>query len=120
MFSLAVIQLSHLYMTIGKIMVLTVWTFIGKVMSLLFNTLSRCVIAFLPMSKLLLISWVQSPSAISYSDFGAQENRMCHFLLSPSICHEVMEPVDMILVFFKAEFQTSFFTLLFHLHQEVL
>ena len=54
------VQLSHLYMTIGKNIVLTVWTFVGKVMSLLFNTLSRFVIAFLPRSKHLLISWLQS------------------------------------------------------------
>ena len=59
-----VVQLSHLYMTTGKTITLTVWTFVGEVMSLLFNMLSRFVIAFLPRSKHLLISWLQSPSAV--------------------------------------------------------
>ena len=59
-----VVQLSHLYMTTGKIIALTIWTFVGKVMSLLFNMLSRLFIAFLPRSKRLLISWLQSPSAV--------------------------------------------------------
>ena len=58
------VQLSHPYMTTGKTIALTRWTFVGKVMSLLFNTLSRLVIAFLPRSKHLLISWLQSPSAV--------------------------------------------------------
>ena len=58
------VQLSHPYMTMGKIIALTRWTFVGKVMSLLFNMLSRLVIAFLPRSKRLLISWLQSPSAV--------------------------------------------------------
>ena len=58
------VQLSHPYMTTGKTIVLTRWTFVGKVMSLLFNMLSRFVIAFLPRSKHLLISWLQSPSAV--------------------------------------------------------
>ena len=58
------VQLSHLYMTIGKTIALTRWTFVGKVMSLLFNTLSRLVITFLPRSKRLLISWLRSPSAV--------------------------------------------------------
>ena len=58
------VLLSHLYMTIGKIMALTEWTFVGKVMSLLFNTLSRFVIAFLPRSKCLLISWLQLLSTV--------------------------------------------------------
>ena len=58
------VQLSHPYMTTGKTITLTIWTFVGKVMSLLFNMLSRLVIAFLPRSKHLLISWLQSPSAV--------------------------------------------------------
>ena len=58
------VQLSHLYMTTGKAIALTIWTFAGKVMSLLFNMLSRLVIAFLPRSKFLLISWLQSPSTV--------------------------------------------------------
>ena len=57
-------QLSHLYMTTGKTIALTIWTFVDRIMSLLFNVLSRCVIAFLPRRKRLLISWLQSPSAV--------------------------------------------------------
>ena len=59
-----IVQLSHPYVTMGKTIALTRWTFVGKVMSLLFNMLSRLVIAFLPRSKRLLISWLQSPSAV--------------------------------------------------------
>ena len=70
-----IFQLSHPYVTTGKTIALTRWTFVGKVMSLLFNMLSRLVIAFLPRSKHLLISWLQSPSAV---DFGAQKNIVCH------------------------------------------
>jgi len=69
------VQLSHPYMTTGKTITLTTWTLVGKVMSLLFNMLSRLVITFLPRSKQLLISWLQSPSAVI---FGAQENKVCH------------------------------------------
>ena len=58
------VQLSHPYMTTGKTIVLTIWTFVGKMMSLLFNILSRLVTAFLPRSKRLLISWLQSLSAV--------------------------------------------------------
>ena len=71
-----IVQLSHPYMTTGKTIALTRWTFVGKVMSLLFNMLSRLVITFLPMSKHLLISWLQSPSAVI--DFGAQKNKVSH------------------------------------------
>ena len=69
------VQLSHPYMTTRKTSALTLQTFVGKVRSLLFNTLSRFVIAFLPRSKRLLISWMQSPSAVI---FGAQDNKVCH------------------------------------------
>jgi len=69
------VQLSHPYMTTGKTIALTRQTFVGKVMSLLFNTLSRFVITCLPRSKHLLILWLQSPSAVL---FGAQENKVCH------------------------------------------
>ena len=83
------VQLSHPYMTTGKTIALTRRTFVGKVMSLLFNTLSRLVIAFLPRSKRLLISWVQSPSAVIL------EPKKIKFLtvstVTPSIDHEVME-----------------------------
>ena len=70
-----IIQLSHPYMTTGKTIALTRWTFVGKVMSLLFNMLSRLVITFLPRSKRLLISWLQSPSAVI---FGAHKNKVSH------------------------------------------
>ena len=69
------VQLSHPYMTTGKTIALTRWTFVGKVMSLLLNILSRLVITFLPRSKRLLISWLQSPSAVI---FGAPQNKVCH------------------------------------------
>ena len=69
------VQLSHPYMTTGKTIALPRRTFVGKVMSLLFSMLSRLVITFLPRSKCLLISWLQSPSAVS---FGAQENKVSH------------------------------------------
>ena len=76
-----IVQLSHLYMTTAKIVAWTRWTFVGKVMSLLFNMLSRLVIAFVPRSKRLLISWLQPPSAVI---FEAQENKVCHcFHCSP-------------------------------------
>ena len=68
-------QFSHSYVTTGKNITLTRWTFIGKVMSLLFNTLSSFVIAFLPRSKCLLISWL---AVTVHSDFGAQDNKVCH------------------------------------------
>ena len=76
------IQLSHPNMTPGKTIALTRWTFVGKVISLLFNMLSRVVIAFLPRSNHLLISWLQFTIC---SDFGAQENKICEFPLFPNI-----------------------------------
>ena len=82
------VQLSHPYMTTGKTKALTRWTFVGKVMSLLFNMLSRLVIIFLPRSKHLLISWLQSPSAVI---LGPQKIKSATLTtVSPSICHEVM------------------------------
>ena len=71
--SFFMVQLSHPYMTTGKTIALTRWTFVGKVMSLLLNMLSRLVITFLPRNKCLLISWLQSPSC---SDFGPQKNKV--------------------------------------------
>ena len=88
---------SHPYMTSGKTIALTIWTFVSKVMSLLLSTLSRFVIAFLPRSKCLLISWWQSPSAVILEP---KKNEVCHcFHFSPSVCHEVMGLDAMILVF---------------------
>ena len=91
------VQFSHLYMTTGKTISLTRWTFVSKVMSLLFNMLSRLVIAFLPRSKHLLISWVQSPSAVILEPIKMKSVTVS--LVSLSICHEVMRPDVMILVF---------------------
>ena len=91
------VQLSHPYMTPGKTIALTRWTFVGKVMSLLFNVLSRLVIAFLPRSKRLLISWLQSPSAVILEQEKIKSLTVS--IVSPSICHEVMGPDAMMLVF---------------------
>ena len=90
-------QLSHPYMTTGKTIALTRWTFVGKVMSLLFNMLSRLVITFLPRSKRLLISWLQSPSAVIFEPKKIKSDTVS--TVSPSISHEVMGPDAMILVF---------------------
>ena len=76
---------------------LTRWTFVDKVMSLLFNMLSRLVIAFLPRNKRLLISWLQSPSAVIFEPPKIKSVTVS--IVSPSVCHEVMEPDTMILVF---------------------
>ena len=92
-----ILQLSHPYMTTGKTIVLTRWTFVGKVMSLLFNMLPSLVIAFLPRSKCLLISWLQSPSAVILEP--PKIKSLTVSIVSPSICHDVMGPDAMILVF---------------------
>ena len=82
---------SHIhYMTTGKTIALTRWTFVGKVMSLLFNMLSRLVIDFLPRSKHLLISWLQSPSAVILEP--KKITSLTVSIVSPSICHKVMGP----------------------------
>ena len=84
-------------MTTGKIIELSRWTFVDKVMSLLFNMLHRLVIAFLPRSKRLLISWLQSPSAVLLE--APKIKSVTVSTVSPSICHEAMGPDAMILVF---------------------
>ena len=108
------VQLSHPYMTTGRTIALTRWIFVGKVMSLLFNMLSRLVIAFLPKSNHLLISWLQSPSAIIL-EFKKRKS-VTVSIISPSACHEVMGPDIMIFVIwilcFKPTFSLSSFTLL--------
>ena len=93
-------------MTTGKTIALTRQTFGSKVMSLLFNMLSRLVIAFLPRSKVLLISWLQSPSAVILEPKKIKSITV--FILSSSICHEVMEPDTMILVFWMLSFKPTF------------
>ena len=84
-----IVQLSHPYTTTGKNIALTRWTFVDKVMSLLFNMLSRLVIAFLPRSSCLLISWLQSPSAVILEP--KKTKPLTVSIVSPSVCHEVME-----------------------------
>ena len=91
------VQLSHPYMATGKTIALTRRTFVGKVMSLLLNMLSRFVITFLPKSKRLLISWLQSPSAVILEPPKIKSDTVC--TISPSICHEVLGPDAMIFVF---------------------
>ena len=92
-----IVQLSYPYMTTGKTIALTRQTFVGKVMSLLFNVLSRLVIAFLSSSKRLLISWLQSPSAVILETQNIKSITVS--IVSQSICHEVMGPDAVILVF---------------------
>ena len=92
-----IVQLSHPYMTTGKAIALTRWTFVGKVMSLHFNMLSMLVIRFLPRSKRLLVSWLQSPSAVILEPPKIKSVTLS--TVSPSICHEVMGPDAMILVY---------------------
>ena len=95
--ALFTVQLSHLYMITGKTIALTRQIFVGKVMSLLFNMLSRLAITFLPRSKRLLISWLQSPSAVILEPPEIKSDTVS--TVSPSISHEVMGPDAMILVF---------------------
>ena len=95
------IQLSHKYMTTRTTVALTIRTFVGKVMSLLFNMLSMFIIAFLPRSNHLLISWFQSPSAVILEPKKRKSITVSTF--SPSICYEVMGVDTMIYVFFNIE-----------------
>ena len=104
------VQLSHLYMTTEQTTAMTIRTFVSKVMS-------RFVIAFLPRSKCLLFSWLQSPSAVI---LGVQETKICHcFHISPSICHEEMESDAMILVFWMLSFKPAFSLSSFTLQQDL-
>ena len=92
-----IVHFSHAYMITGKTTALTRQTFVGKVMTLLLNMLSRLVISFLPRRKCLLISWLQSPSAVIFKP--PKIKSLTVFTVSPSICHEVMGQDAMILVF---------------------
>ena len=92
-----IVQLSHPNMTTGKIIALTRWAFVGKVMYLLLNMLSRLIITFLPRSKRLLISWLQSPSAVILEP--QKTKSLTVSIVSPSMCHYVMELDATILVF---------------------
>ena len=112
-----IVQLSHPYQTTGKTIALTRCTFVGKVMSLLFNMLSRLVLTFLPRSRYLLISWLQSPSAVILEPHKIVSHCFhCFPIYLPwsdrSGCHD--------LHFLNIEFLVGFFTLLFHFHQEAL
>jgi len=100
------VQLSHPYMTTGKTMALTRRTFVGKVISLLLNMLSKLVITFLPRSKHLLISWLQSPSAVILGPKKIKSDTVS--TVSPSISHEVMGPDAMIFVFWMLSFKPTF------------
>ena len=93
-------------MTTRKTIALTSWTFVGKVMSLLFNMLSRLVTTFLPRSKCLLISWLQSPSAVILEPKKIKSDTVS--TVSPSICHQLLGRDAMILVFWMLSFKPSF------------
>ena len=97
------VQLSYPCMTTGKTIALTRWTFVDKVMSLLFNMLSRLVIACLPRSKHLLVSWLQSPSAVILEPKKIKSVTV--FIVSPSICQEMMGPDAMIFIFWMLSFK---------------
>ena len=101
-----IVQLSHPHMTTGKTIALTRQTFVGKVRSQLFNMLSRLIITFLSRSKRLLISWLQSPSAVILEP---PKNKVSHcFHCFPSICHEVTGPDAMIFIFWMLSFKPTF------------
>ena len=100
------VQLSHPYMTTGKTIALTRQTFVDKVMSLLLNMLSRLDITFLPRSKRLLISWLQSPSAVTSEPQKIKSDTVS--TVYPSICHEVMGPDAMIFIFWMLSFKPAF------------
>ena len=112
------VQLSHPYMTTGRNIAFTIWIFVSKVMSLLFNMLSRLVIAFLPRSNYLLISWLKSTSAVISEPKKIKSIMVSMF--SSSICHYVMGSDAIILVFWMLNFKPAYSTLLFHIHQEAL
>ena len=116
------VQLSHPYMTTGKTIDLSRWTFVGQVMSLLFNMLSRLVIVFLPRSKHLLISWLRSPSAVILEPRKIMSATVS--TVSPSICYEVMGLNAMIFVFgmlsFRPTFSLSSFTFIKRLISSLL
>ena len=101
-----IVQLSHPHMTTGKTIALTRRTFVGKVMSLLFNTLSRLVITSLPRNKCLLISWLQSPSTVILEPRKIKSATVS--TVPPSICHEVMGPDATILIFWMLSFKPTF------------
>ena len=100
------VQLSHPYLTTGKLIVLTIWTFVGKVISLFFNTLSRFAMPFLPSSKHLLISWFQSPSTVILEPKKIKSVTVS--IVSPSMWHKVMGPYALIFGFWVLSFKPAF------------
>ena len=102
-----IVQLSHPYMTTGKTMALTKWTFVGKVMSLFFNILSRLIITFLSRSKRLLMSWLQSPSAVILMP-SPKIKSLPISIASPPICLEVMGLETMMVGFWMLSFKPTF------------
>ena len=116
--SFFMVQLSHPYMTAGKIIALTWWTIVGKVMSLLYKMMSMFVVGFLPKSRCLLILWLQSSSAVIVEPKKIKSLTVS--IVFPSVFHEVMRLDAMIFVFWMLNFKPGFLTLLFHLHQEAL
>ena len=107
-----IVQLSHSDMTTGKNIALNRWTFVGKVMPLLFNMLSRLVITFLQRSKRLLISWSQSPSAVILE--SKKRKSLTVSIISPSVCHELMGLDALILGFSMLSVKPAFSLFLFH------
>ena len=106
--ALFIAQISHLYMTTGKTIALTRWTFVGKVTFLLFTMVSRLVIAFIPRSKHLLNSWLHSPSAVILEPKKIKS--VIVSTVSPSICHEVMGPDAIIFIFGMLSFKLTFYS----------
>ena len=101
-----IVQLSHPYMTTGKTIPLTRWTFVSKVMSLFFNILCRLAIAFFSRSKHLIISWLKSPPTVILEPHKIKSVTV--YIVSSPICHEVMGPVAMSLVFWMLSFKPTF------------
>ena len=102
------VQLLHPYMTTRKTTALIRWTFVGKVMSLLFNMLSRLLITFLPRSKCLVIWWLQTPSALILESRKIKSATVS--TVSPSICHKVMGPDTTVFVFWMLSFKLAFYS----------
>ena len=100
------VQLSHPHMTTGKTIALTRWTFVGKIMSLIFNMLFQLIIAFLPRSKRLLISWLQLPNTLILEPLKIKSVTVS--IVSPSICHDVIGSDAMILVFWMLSIKPFF------------
>ena len=109
-------QLSHPYMTAGKTIALTIQTFVGKIISLLFNTTSRFVIAFLPSSRHLLISRLQSPYALILEP----KKIVCHYFHFSPICLPWWDMLSIFFFFFEYWVVSQLLTVLFHFHQEAL